>query len=883
MLYARTDSHDIGRRQTLLDHSRNVAEIAGLLGRQVGLERMAYLMGYTHDAGKAGEDFQEYIFEPEEQQRRHKIIHSRAGALAICKAAKLDSLSALDKCTEVDADKYPNRYARVLAAEILCLAITGHHAGLRDVTIGLSGGLSLAEYILKEGPDRKADEQALALFYKEVLSEDEIQELFRKATVELRNVLRRNENRLTAAQKKALDSVVQGEEENNKEEESERTKKRRIRKAQYATQSLLAEYLESCLIEADRYDAQCFNEHAEPNLDKYERVGDWGAMMPALEKHLSLLESESKIGQARKKLSDNCAESASRLDAGIYKCWAPTGFGKTLSSLRFSLNQANRLNKKKVFYIIPYTSIIDQTAQIFKAILGEDYILEHHCNVQFDDTTTDEQLSEHENLVQSWDKPIVLTTMVQFLNTAFTMKNTNLRRMHALTNSVIIFDEIQSLPEHCTYSFFQFCTFLYTVCNCTIVLCSATQPETRDNRLKYRLLASDDIGGLTEADAEEMRRTKIVHILHEDPEENHRIRELKTEELANIVLEKLSAPDGENRTALIVHNTKNAALNTFCAICNKVDPTQYRVHLLTTNFCAKHRKKILATLREELQGDCTQKVIIVSTQLIEAGVDISVDVAFRSLAGLDNVIQTAGRCRRNSNGEKKYPVYVFESADERKPLAKLPTIQKAQGFYRDTVVKLLGEASEDKLSIEADRSEDLPLMSGAAIKKYYEVKNTSNVYIKNYLGYTLKPGQERFDNIADAMCSKGERDCRFWRHIKRSEPHRNATLPLITTPYRTISDEFHVIEEGNQKTVFVPYDDTARAAIAVVQNDGAGSKERKAALQTLQQYSVSFFLKEGEALPKEFEEINGLYFAQESAYDEVIGLSYTKQYKSKEE
>lgn len=840
MLYARTDKQNIGRCQTLLEHSRNVAMIAGHLGRKVGLERTSYLMGYTHDAGKGGEDFQDYIMAPEEQQRLLKgtIVHSRAGALAICKAANLDSLQALEYATAALDEKW-----RVLTAEILCLAITGHHAGLNDVTGGItSARKSLAEYILEDGPERKQDEKALARFYEEVLSEEQIRALFNEAVVELSEVLQKSQSKLISSQIKGLDSVVQ-----NVKDKTHVKKARK--KTAYAIRSLLAEYLESCLVEADRYDAQCFEESVEPSLERYERAGDWASMTLALEKHIASLESDSRIGRARKKLSDNCAESAKRLDAGIYKCWAPTGFGKTLSSLRFALNQAARLDKRKVFYIIPYTSIIDQTAQIFKEILGEENILEHHCNVQFEESASD-ALSEHEALIQSWDKPIVLTTMVQFLNTAFSMKNTNLRRLHALTNSVIIFDEIQSLPEHCTYPFFQFCALLYAVCDCTIVLCSATQPETGDTKLAYQLVASDDIGGLTEADAQDMRRTEIVNdLLHDDLTNSVTGRKIDANELSDIVLAR------KERTALIVHNTKGAALKTFQAICQKADPTKYHVHLLTTNLCAKHRKQILATLREELKDGYPQKVIVVSTQLIEAGVDISVEVAFRSYAGLDNVIQTAGRCRRNTDGSTQYPVYVFESADEN--LNSLISIKNAQSFYSD--------------AMRWAKSMTQSLMSGKTISHYYGKKNERNSNQVNYLGYTLTQGGYDNGNIADAMCSKGAERCPYWSSAV-DEFHRRLNVPIITTPYRTISEQFKVIEDGNPVSVFVPYDNVAEKAIAVVQDKGAGSERRRMALQTLQQYSVSIFRNQKKPLPEGVYEADGLFYASRSIYNPIIGL-----------
>ena len=162
-------------------------------------------------------------------------------------------------------------------------------------------------------------------------------------------------------------------------------------------------------------------------------------------------------------------------------------------------------------------------------------------------------------------------------------------------------------------------------------------------------------------------------------------------------------------------------------------------------------------------------------------------------------------------------------------------------------------------------------MSGKTISHYYGKKNERNSNQVNYLGYALTQGGYDNGNIADAMCSKGAERCPYWSSAV-DEFHRRLNVPIITTPYRTISEQFKVIEDGNQVSVFVPYDDVAEKAIAVVQDRGAGSERRRAALQTLQQYSVSIFHNQKKPLPEGVYEADGLFYANRSIYNPIIGL-----------
>lgn len=465
-------------------------------------------------------------------------------------------------------------------------------------------------------------------------------------------------DRLIKESKKELSNVIDKINETYTSQES----------SQFAM-GLFVKYIYSCLIDADRLDAYLFdvNEQSSSSRagpDKYftSEHTDWDNYINIFETNLQELselsiqknDTEKKIIKNRQLISDRCKEAASK-KTGIYQLSVPTGGGKTLSSLRFSLHHCKAENKKRIIYVIPYLSIIEQTASELRKILNlsenSDFLLEHHSNIVLPD---DENEWEIRKLATSrWDKPIIITTVVQFLDTVMSSRGGELRKFHNMSDSVIIFDEIQSLPIKSIHLFNEVITFLAKFCNATILLCTATQPQLDKTERKNLLLENNpnlvDCGHLFE----EFKRTRIVFLEEKD-----------IDDFGVFISEKADVWGN----CLTVVNTKKSALELYKKLKNK---DGFEVYHLSTSMCSIHRAETIIKVKDALKNN--RKVICVSTQLIEAGIDISFSCVVRAAAGLDSVAQAAGRCNRNGEYEDLMEVYTIPLKGEN--LDKLPDIK----------------------------------------------------------------------------------------------------------------------------------------------------------------------------------------------------------------
>src|SRR5690606_4496420 len=294
----------------------------------------------------------------------------------------------------------------------------------------------------------------------------------------------------------------------------------------------------------------------------------------------------------------------------------------------------------RIIYVVPYTTIIEQNAKEVRDILkANDYLLEHHSNV-IDDELNDDEFIDYKSYQKNkkiklakdnWDVPIIFTTMVQFLDTFYKGKGRNIRRLHNLTNSVIIFDEVQSVPVNCISLFNETLNFLKDFGNSTILLCTATQPA-----LQYvqKNISIDDelIDDLTIV-TKDFKRTNIINFLKDEG--------WTTEDLTEFVQEQIQHVN----SVLVILNTKSVVRKLYHELQN----SDVRVVHLSTSMCAAHRKAIISEMRDMLKRK--EKLLCISTQLIEAGVDVSFECVIRSLAGLDSIAQAAGRCNRHGEVE----------------------------------------------------------------------------------------------------------------------------------------------------------------------------------------------------------------------------------------
>lgn len=403
----------------------------------------------------------------------------------------------------------------------------------------------------------------------------------------------------------------------------------RARNAAMATFSLAfyIRMLFSCLVDADYLDtertmnAQKFMARSEPE--------PLAALLQRLEEKLALLAERSRqnpsaVNAARQAIQAKCLAMAEARQ-GLFTLTVPTGGGKTYSSLAFGLKHAVRNKQDRVIYVIPYTSIIEQNAQVFRDALGDAAVLEHHSNFEYpegDFNDWDPEEKAHRLAAENWDKPVVVTTAVQFFESLFANKGSRCRKLHNMANSVIILDEAQMLPidylRPCLWALAE----LVLNYGATIVLCTATQPAVKS------LFPS----GLP-----------VTEIM-EDPDGLQQIFKRVTVHYAgDLTDEEVATAMAKERQALTIVNTRRHARLLFDRLAAQ---TEEGIFHLSARMCPAHRKGTLAEIHRVLQAG--QACRVVSTQLVEAGVDIDFPVVYRTAAGLDSVAQAAGRCNREA-------------------------------------------------------------------------------------------------------------------------------------------------------------------------------------------------------------------------------------------
>lgn len=393
--------------------------------------------------------------------------------------------------------------------------------------------------------------------------------------------------------------------------------------------SMLTRMLYSCLVDADFLDTESFTQPEKYN-QRIKSIKNLEELIPQFnikKKTLLSLSSKRPVDILRKEVLEACIHSGS-LPKGIYSLTVPTGGGKTLSSLAFAFEHANTHKElKKIIYAVPFTSIIEQNANVFKQIFGQEAVLEHHSNYDVSDDENDVNRLACEN----WDAPLIVTTNVQLFESLFSSKPSKSRKIHALANSIIILDEAQMVPESVLLPILSALQCLCANFGATVLFCSATQPvikpEWIDNMTPYEIIP-DPIDLYAK-----LKRTNI-----------NRLGKISDSDLA----ERLISYD----QVLCIVNTRKHAKRLFDYISDNAG-----VYHLSALMCPAHRSKVLAEIKDNLKEK--RKCIVVSTQLIEAGVDIDFPVVFRSSAGIDSIAQAAGRCNREGN-QKIGQVFVFK-------------------------------------------------------------------------------------------------------------------------------------------------------------------------------------------------------------------------------
>jgi CRISPR-associated endonuclease/helicase Cas3 len=505
----------------------------------------------------------------------------------------------------------------------------------------------------------------------------------------------------------------------------------------------------SCLVDADFLDTEDF---MAPEISMWRK----GYLeLPSLEKklmrymdHLTVHAPATKINDYRKEVLSHCLAAADR-KPGLFSLTVPTGGGKTLSSLAFAVKHAVKYGLKRIIYVIPYTSIIEQNAAVFRQVLGEEAVLEHHSNFE---PRQEDQWSRL--AAENWDAPLIVTTNVQFFESLFGSRSSRCRKLHNIAGSVVILDEAQMLPVPLLKPSLEALKELSSSYGTTIVLCTATQPalskspEFKDGLEDVREIISDPVA-LYEA----FKKIDMTYM-----------STLTDKELAEKLL--------SHEQALCILNTRRHARQIYELI-----RSEERSFHLSALMCPAHRTEVIRKIRHalELKRPCR----VVSTQLIEAGVDIDFPVVFRSLSGIDSIAQAAGRCNREGRLPQNGRVYVFS------PEAGLPP-----GYFRQTA----------ETAGEVMRHHNDPL--------------------------TLKAVEEYFRTL---YWLKGDKLDEFQILGILSEGIKTGDYP-----FRWLDEKFKIIRDGSE-SIIIPWNEKADKVVNELRyNEYPASAARKAQRFTIQ-------------------------------------------------
>lgn len=406
----------------------------------------------------------------------------------------------------------------------------------------------------------------------------------------------------------------------------------------------------SCLVDADSLDTESFMTPAQAGLRGSHTALD--DLLIKLERHLKTLKensADSEVNHIRNYVQEQCVKESGR-ETGFYSLTVPTGGGKTLASVLWALHHAVKNNLKRVIIAIPYTSIIAQTAATLKSIFGEDNVLEHHSNVNPEDIKDWRQRERMLLATENWDYPIIVTTNVQFFESLFSNKRSDCRKLHNIVKSVVILDEVQTLPMGFYKPIVHSLDTLQRVFGTSVLFTTASQPILSGHIVGANPMASFDA------------LPNVQEIIPREACLHEKLRRVKLTFLEGAMdYDEIAAAISKHRYVLCIVNTRKDAKELF----DRLPEEGIRLHL-SRMMCPAHVAATIQLVKSALKNGGATPVRVVATQLIEAGVDIDFPVVFRQEAGLDSILQAAGRCNREGK-QKQSTTYVF-SLNKEHPL-----------------------------------------------------------------------------------------------------------------------------------------------------------------------------------------------------------------------
>lgn len=559
--------------QKLIDHIFGVSDFTEEFVNKFFLKNSGKILGLLHDLGKYSDEFQERI-----RGKNIKVDHSTAGAIV---------------CDDLENEFKNNKKVEWVLYKIFKYAIIGHHSGLLNYGTKIDSEGTITARLNK----RDGELCDFSDWENEININDIRQLKFNE------EVLKFFENNFSI--------------------------------------QMLIRFLFSSLVDGDRLDAQKFSE-GEKSIVSSKKLMSLNEMLNVFNTFMESKRLDGKdnpINLIRNKIFNDCVNKACG-DRGFYSLCVPTGGGKTLSSLGFALNHAKKNGHDRIIYSLPFTSIIEQNAKVYSDIFGEENILEHHCNFNFlneigENEYIDKQL-KYKLATENWDMPLIVTTNVQLFESMYSNKPSSVRKLHNIYNSIIILDEAQVIPNEYLKPCIKALEELVKNYCCTVLICTATQPEFEKNGL--------------------IKNFDVIEIIDDTYKLFDDLKRVEGKFIGKQSVKDVCEKINSYKQVLIIVNTKKHAKEIF----ENLSESEGNFHL-STNMYPNHRKEIIKTIKERLKNG--EECRVVSTQLIEAGVDVDFPVVFRSIAGIDSIVQAAGRCNREGK-RKNSIVYVFKPDEQ---------------------------------------------------------------------------------------------------------------------------------------------------------------------------------------------------------------------------
>lgn len=550
--------------------------------------------------------------------------------------------------------------------------------------------------------------------------------------------------------------------------------------------SVFIRLLYSCLVDADFLDTESFMSGGSLRRDSGEPTDRLCERLERhIEKWLSSTQRESVNGR-RSEILRNCLAQAEE-KPGLFRLTVPTGGGKTIASLAFALKHAQHYGKARVIYVIPYTSIIEQNAAVFKEILGNGNVLEDHCNVKYDSSVETEELKLTQLAAENWDRPVVVTTNEQFFESLFGAGSSKCRKLHNIVNSVIVFDEAQMIPNDYLRPCIAVMEQLIRYYGCTLVLCTATQPALEK-------FFSEDI--------------KARELCPRVRDQFEFFKRVTMKNMGTVSVEALVRMLKEEKQALCILNTKKQVQQVYRRL------SEENVFHLSTAMYPEHRRRVIKKIRGLLKEEKNCKVI--ATSLVEAGVDFDFQTVYRQAAGVDSIIQAAGRCNREG---KRDPEESYVNI-----------------FYLDEKESVPGQRQQIAVA-GAILQERKDLQDPETVHRYFE-------HLYHFKGDSL----DKKEIMADFQ--KG------------------------ALPFRTVAQKFRLIE-NETITILIPKEDEAiRLADELRQKGFSRERMRAAGQYCVQVYPVDFDRMNGCSMVERVSgDIENLFILRErEKYTEETGL-----------